>query len=71
MKKFFAAIIAAIVFATATAFAAGYVGNANSKKFHHADCNYAAKMNPNNRVAFNTRDEAIAAGYVPCKRCNP
>jgi len=71
MKKFFAAIVALIVLATATAFAAGYVGNANSKKFHRADCSYAAKMKPANRVAFNTRDEAINAGYVPCKRCNP
>lgn len=72
MKKFFAAIIALIVFATATAFAnPNYIGNANSKKFHFADCSSVNKMNPNNRVNFNTRDEAIAAGYVPCKRCNP
>ena len=72
MKKFFALIIALItVTIFAQVMAASYVGNANSKKFHYADCTYAGKMNPANRVAFNTRDEAVNSGYVPCKRCNP
>jgi methylphosphotriester-DNA--protein-cysteine methyltransferase len=28
-------------------------------------------MNPANKVPFATRDEAIQAGYVPCKVCRP
>ncbi|WP_243276872.1 Ada metal-binding domain-containing protein [Desulfallas sp. Bu1-1] len=24
-----------------------------------------------NRVYFKTREEAVSAGYTPCKRCNP
>lgn len=73
MKKIFAAVIALLVVMTAfaTVLAASYVGNANSKKFHFADCSSVGKMNPANRVAFNNREEAINAGYVPCKRCNP
>ncbi len=73
MKKFFAAIVAVLVLTVsfASVLAASYVGNANSGKFHFADCSSVNKMNPANRVNFNTRDEAIAAGYVPCKRCNP
>lgn len=73
MKKFLAAIVALIVLTTtfATVLAGSYVGNANSKKFHYADCSYVRKMNPDNRVDFNSRDEAINSGYVPCKRCNP
>ena len=72
MKKFIAATLALIILSMATAFAnVGYVGNSNSHKFHFADCSTLKKMNPANRVNFNSRDEAINAGYVPCKRCNP
>ena len=73
MKKFLAAIVAMLVVtaAFATVFAANYVGNANSRKFHVGNCASVGKMNPKNRVNFNSRDEAIAAGYVPCKRCSP
>ncbi|MFQ9572002.1 MAG: Ada metal-binding domain-containing protein [Dialister invisus] len=28
-------------------------------------------MKDRNKIYFDTRDEAINAGYVPCKRCNP
>ena len=73
MKKFWAAIVTIIIMTTAfaTVLASSYVGNANSKKFHYADCSMVNKMNPANKVYMNTRDEAISAGYVPCKRCNP
>jgi len=50
---------------------AAYIGNANTKKFHYAWCDSVGDMNPENQVPFATREEAIAAGYVPCKRCNP
>ena len=72
MKKFFAFItIIALTTIFATVLASAYIGNANSKKFHYADCAAVGKMNPANKVFLNTRDEAVTAGYVPCKRCNP
>lgn len=73
MKKFLTAIVAVIVLtaSVATVLAANYVGNANSGKFHYADCSFVGRMNPDNRVEFNTREEAINAGYIPCKRCQP
>lgn len=71
MKKFIVAILGLMILLTANVLAANYVGNANSKKFHYADCSMVGKMNPSNKVYMNTRDEAINAGYVPCKRCNP
>ena len=72
MKKF-TVVLVMIIFAIMTAhvLASNYIGNANSKKFHYADCAAVGKMNPANKVPFNTRDEAVTAGYVPCKRCNP
>lgn len=73
MKKFFVAVVAVVVLTAsfATVLASSYVGNSNTGKFHYADCHFVGKMNPNNRVYFNTRDEAVKAGYVPCKRCKP
>ena len=73
MKKIFAAVVT-VIFVTATfatVLAGNYVGNAKSKKFHVANCSFVDRMKPANRVDFQTRDEAISAGYVPCKRCNP
>ncbi|MDO5518890.1 MAG: MBL fold metallo-hydrolase [bacterium] len=46
-----------------------YIGNTNTKKFHNADCSSLPKKE--NQIMFSSREEAIAAGYEPCKRCNP
>lgn len=71
MKKFLALIVAAIVLMTANVLASNYVGNSNSKKFHYADCSSAQKIKASNRVSFNSREEAVSKGYVPCKICKP
>ena len=71
MKKFLALIVAAVVLMTANVLAANYVGNANSKKFHYSDCSAAQKIKASNRVEFSSREEAVRAGYVPCKKCSP
>jgi micrococcal nuclease len=55
----------------AAAVPARYIGNANSRKFHRPDCEWAARIAPHNRVEFATREAAIGAGYVPCKVCRP
>lgn len=54
---------------TSTAFA--YVGNSSSHKFHHEGCRAERKIRADHRVHFDTRDEAIAAGYTPCGICKP
>jgi len=53
------------------AYASDYVGNAHTHKFHYASCRYVSKMNENNKVWFETREEASDAGYIPCKVCRP
>lgn len=50
---------------------APYIGNKNSKKFHYAYCPSVEDMKEKNKVEFQSRDEAISQGYVPCKNCNP
>ena len=48
-----------------------YVLNTNTKKIHRAGCSYVDQMNDENKEYTNDYDGAIAAGYVPCKRCKP
>lgn len=49
-----------------------YVMNQNTKKFHLPSCSSADDISPENRAEFaGDREELLAAGYEPCKRCNP
>ena len=46
-----------------------YHGNVRSKKFHRPGCRYYNCKNCTAR--FTSREQAIQAGYVPCKVCKP
>lgn len=48
-----------------------YVGNMKSQRFHLPECEGAVKMSEKNRIRFETREEAIQAGYQPCGTCKP
>lgn len=49
-----------------------YILNTNSKKFHKPGCSAVSQMKESNKAEFTgTRDEVIAKGYDPCKKCNP
>lgn len=49
-----------------------YIANKNTKKFHIPQCSSVGDMKEKNKWYFNgSRDELIAQGYVPCKRCYP
>lgn len=51
---------------------AEYVINRNTKKFHLPSCSSAGDISAENKAYFTgSREELIAAGYEPCKRCNP
>ena len=57
-------LIPSIVFAE-------YWGSKNSNKYHYPNCVWAQKINPNNLIKFGNPEDAIKAGYVPCKVCRP
>jgi len=42
-----------------------------SNKYHHQTCRWAQKISPYNLIKFSSPEEAIKAGYVPCKVCRP
>jgi methylphosphotriester-DNA--protein-cysteine methyltransferase len=48
-----------------------YVGSKNSNKYHYPTCKWAKKISPQNLITFKTAQEALKAGYVPCKVCKP
>ena len=49
-----------------------YVLNNNTKKFHLPSCSSADDIKDSNREDyFGSREDLIARGYDPCKRCNP
>lgn len=51
---------------------ADYVLNTNTKKFHLPSCSSADDIKESNRQEYSgSREELIAQGYDPCKRCNP
>lgn len=49
-----------------------YILNTNTKKFHYASCASVKQMKEENKQeSSGSRDEIVAQGYVPCKKCNP
>ena len=51
--------------------AAAYVCNMHSMKFHYTWCEFGQQIADHNRLPVNSREEAINAGYRPCKVCQP
>lgn len=59
-------------FRTEQPVSAGYVCNTSSKKFHLPSCGSVKTISDKNRENYNgSRDDLIAEGYSPCKKCNP
>lgn len=48
-----------------------YAASKKSEVFHYIDCFYVARIKPENLILFKTREEAIASGRIPCKKCCP
>jgi hypothetical protein len=48
-----------------------YVSSKNSKVFHSPNCRSAKRINPENLVGYNSKNEVMQAGKRPCKVCKP
>jgi hypothetical protein len=48
-----------------------YVASKFSIKYHKPNCKWALRIQPQSMMTFNTVKEALDAGKVPCKVCNP
>jgi PGF-CTERM protein len=72
-KLLFAVIIVGLVLASSFGVTASdyFVGSKNSDVYHYPDCYWADKIKHENLVYFDTAEDAINAGYRPCKVCKP
>ncbi|MDE6600264.1 MAG: hypothetical protein K2K34_09325 [Oscillospiraceae bacterium] len=49
-----------------------YIVNVNTGKFHRPDCPSVEQMSEKNKRKYvGDKDDLIADGYEPCKRCDP
>lgn len=49
-----------------------YILNTNTKKFHYPSCSSVKQMKASNKKEYTgSRDDLLAQGYDPCKKCNP
>ena len=49
-----------------------YILNTNTKKFHYPSCSSVSAMKDKNKQEYTgSRDDIIAMGYDPCKKCYP
>lgn len=46
-----------------------YIGSVNSDKYHYRWCGGAQNISPENRITFDTKEQAAAAGYEPSANC--
>jgi len=47
------------------------IGSSSSKKYHLSACRFASKIKPDNKISFESIEDAKRQGYFPCKVCNP
>jgi hypothetical protein len=48
-----------------------FVASKSGQVFHRPDCKWARNISSDNRLDYNTREEALEAGKRPCKTCKP
>ena len=48
-----------------------FVASKDSNVYHYPWCCYADRIKPANLIHFDSPEDAIAAGYQPCKVCKP
>ena len=48
-----------------------YLASTESDRFHLPGCRWAQNINPENRVEFERREEAVARDLTPCGTCQP
>lgn len=47
-----------------------YVGSKNSDKYHTKDCRWSSQIKEENRVCFDSVEDAVSKGYKPAGCCN-
>jgi len=64
-------VLFAFIYTKAVAAKSIYVVPAKSNKYHYPTCRWAQKFRSENPASFHSAKDALGAGYIPCKVCNP
>lgn len=64
-------VLFVFIYSKAVAGSTRYVVPAKSNRYHHPSCRWAQKSGSGNLASFHSAKAALAAGYIPCKVCNP
>jgi methylphosphotriester-DNA--protein-cysteine methyltransferase len=70
LKRLLSVIIFLLLFIPC-ALSAEFWASKKSNRYHYPDCKWAQRIKPENLVKFKTPEEAVKAGYKPCKVCKP
>lgn len=70
MKKVIISLIILLAFVP-SAISTEFWASKSSNKYHYPTCQWAKRIKPSNLIKFSSPEEAIQAGYVPCKVCKP
>lgn len=71
MLKKISLTIFVLFFALSAVYAAEFWASQKSNKYHYPNCVWAQKIKSYNLIKFKNPEEAMRAGYVPCKVCRP
>ena len=70
MRKIWIGIFFLLLFIPSV-LAAEFWASKKSNKYHYPDCRWAQKIKSSNLIKFKSPEDAIKAGYIPCKVCKP
>lgn len=65
------AVFLMLLLVLAPALCAEYWGSSESNKYHYPTCRMAKKIKPENKVVFESVQQARQKGYQSCGVCNP
>jgi len=71
LRRSLIALILCLSFFAASAISAEFWASKKTNKYHYATCKWALNIKADNLIKFNSPEEAVKAGYVPCKVCKP
>ena len=70
-RSFAVAILSLGFFVTLTVAGEIFVASRYSDRYHKPACKVAMKIQTSEKLTFNSAEEAVSAGYEPCKKCFP
>lgn len=69
MKKIAICIFFLLIFVPNVIAGEFFLASRNYNTYHDPDCKWAKNIKPENLIIFQSAEEAVKAGFIPCKFC--